>query len=292
MTELSALTNESLLQNLRALVQDERKLMRQVLEHLEEVERRRLHVAEGYPSLFEYCRQALGYSENEAYSRISSMRLMRQVPEVKAKLETGSLNITNLTLAQTLFRREPEKFATLEKKSALLDEFAGKSKRECERIAAKLAPGAINADREIPRAPDQTELRVTLSDAALAKLQRLKELTGKTDYADLLEHLADFALAKKDPAQGRPARSVGPAQGRSVPISLKRAVWKRDDFRCTYVSSGRRCTSRYRLQVDHINPWAAGGATELSNLRLLCPAHNRQAAIRAYGPRKMAAYFR
>jgi len=31
----------------------------------------------------------------------------------------------------------------------------------------------------------------------------------------------------------------------------------------------------YGLEIDHLDPWALGGATELDNLALLCTHHHR-----------------
>ena len=66
-------------------------------------------------------------------------------------------------------------------------------------------------------------------------------------------------------------------RSRYIPVAVKRAVWRRDQGCCSYVDrhSGRRCGSRYRLEIDHIVPFALGGATELLNLRLHCRAHHR-----------------
>ena len=54
-------------------------------------------------------------------------------------------------------------------------------------------------------------------------------------------------------------------------------MWRRDHGCCSYVDphSGRRCGSRYRLEIDHVVPFALGGATELANLRVRCRAHHR-----------------
>ena len=67
------------------------------------------------------------------------------------------------------------------------------------------------------------------------------------------------------------------AAGRAIPAAVKRQVWERDQGCCSYVDrrSGRRCGSRYLLQVDHIFPYALGGSAEPDNLRLLCAAHHR-----------------
>jgi 5-methylcytosine-specific restriction endonuclease McrA len=62
---------------------------------------------------------------------------------------------------------------------------------------------------------------------------------------------------------------------------------------CAYVSlEGRRCGSRTALQVDHIRPFAAGGGNDVSNLRLLCAAHNRLAAVQTLGAHVMGRFWR
>ena len=61
------------------------------------------------------------------------------------------------------------------------------------------------------------------------------------------------------------------AGSRSVhPAAVRREVWRRDEGCCSYVDphSGRRCGSRYRLEIDHIVPFALGGGAEPGDLRL------------------------
>ena len=67
------------------------------------------------------------------------------------------------------------------------------------------------------------------------------------------------------------------SRSRYIPVAVKREVWRRDQGRCSYVDrhSGRRCGSRYRLEIDHIVPFALGGPTDLVNLRVRCRAHHR-----------------
>ena len=70
---------------------------------------------------------------------------------------------------------------------------------------------------------------------------------------------------------------MGGGTGRAIPAVVKRAVWRRDQGRCSYVdrTSGRRCGSQHLLQIDHVVPYARGGAAEPNNLRLLSAAHHR-----------------
>ena len=75
------------------------------------------------------------------------------------------------------------------------------------------------------------------------------------------------------PAAAKPIKS----SGRSIPAEVKREVWRRDLGCCTYVDrhTGRRCGSRFFLELDHIVPVARGGGAEPANLRLRCAAHHR-----------------
>ena len=59
------------------------------------------------------------------------------------------------------------------------------------------------------------------------------------------------------------------ARTRTIPASLRRALQDRDRG-CRFPGCGLRFT-----QGHHIRHWAAGGATTLSNLVLLCRRHHR-----------------
>jgi hypothetical protein len=65
-------------------------------------------------------------------------------------------------------------------------------------------------------------------------------------------------------------------RSRNIPAELQRQVWERDGGRCTFVGpDGRRCGSRWKLEIDHIEPFALGGTPELHLLRLRCRPHVR-----------------
>ena len=92
-----------------------------------------------------------------------------------------------------------------------------------------------------------------------------------------------MGTAERSPALERhlaALRCVGAVPGsrsRYIPAVVRREVWRRDQGCCSYVDphSGRRCGSRYRLEIDHIVPFALGGGAEPENLRLRCGAHHR-----------------
>ncbi len=80
---------------------------------------------------------------------------------------------------------------------------------------------------------------------------------------------------------------------RHVPDNVRDDVFVRDAGQCTFVGwNGVRCSCKKGLQLDHIKPFAAGGTHDLSNLRLLCGAHNRLAAERTLGKHVMQPFWR
>ena len=85
------------------------------------------------------------------------------------------------------------------------------------------------------------------------------------------------ATAPRDSAAHERSAARPGVPSRSIPVAVRREVWRRDQGCCSYVdqASGRRCGSRYRLQTDHIVPFALGGDAQPSNLRLSCAAHHR-----------------
>ena len=69
---LSGLTDHELLARVQKLRGGERETTLEILRHLNEVERRKLHLTLGYSSMFVYCTEHLCYSESSAGRRVQS----------------------------------------------------------------------------------------------------------------------------------------------------------------------------------------------------------------------------
>jgi len=65
---------------------------------------------------------------------------------------------------------------------------------------------------------------------------------------------------------------------------VKRAVWSRDDGKCTWpLDSGGICGSTLRLEIDHVVPRGRGGPSTIDNCRLTCRMNDQLAARQVYG---------
>jgi hypothetical protein len=70
LSSLTRLSDGALVARVKDLVVRDRDLTAEIVAHLAELDTRDVHLREGYPSLFVYCRDALGLSAWEAYNRI------------------------------------------------------------------------------------------------------------------------------------------------------------------------------------------------------------------------------
>jgi 5-methylcytosine-specific restriction endonuclease McrA len=85
-------------------------------------------------------------------------------------------------------------------------------------------------------------------------------------------------------ARPSPIDSQRTKHARRPTAAVARAVWQRDQSRCTYLDQrGQRCRETSMLEYHHEHAWALGGATTLDNLTLRCPAHNALAAEEDFG---------
>ena len=291
---LKQFTDQALLNSMETLAGKEREVLTAVLWHLREIDRRRLFCDLGFSSLFAYCTKNLRYSEDQACRRINAARLLKDLPEVEEKLNSGAITLTNASLAQNFFRQEK---MSLEKKRELLAQLENKTTRETEEIIATMNPKAKAPDKIKPAANDQVTITFTAPKRLEEKLNKLKALLAHShpniSLAELIEILADAHLEKPDPAK-KPKRETKPESpgatrvpakpSRSIPAKLRRQVHLRDQDQCT------NCQTKHALQVDHIIPIALGGHTTLENLRLLCRSCNQRAAIQKLGMEKMETF--
>ncbi len=309
LTALKKLSDPELIGSLKNLITKERAVLTEILHHLKEVENRKLHLAQGYSSLFAYLTEGLGYSEAAAQRRLQSMRLIQSVPEVEQKLESGELSLSVASQLQSFLQNQDkrrkevgQKPISQEAKQALVEQFKGTSARQCEQQLAQLAPESV-LPREKVRAitEDAFLLQFTVHQGLLSKINQLKALWSNQNpegnMEKLLEKLVDMALEKADPIQKKPKKQgvlpkseVKQGYSRYIPKSLRVRIWQRDRGQCQYrdPKSGRICRSNHLLEIDHVYPLALRGENSPDNLRLLCRSHNqyRQERLEAMGSRR------
>src|SRR5688572_3342432 len=320
-------TDDDLLGHAQMLAGRDRWPTAALLAHLGEIESRGLHRVAGHSSMFAYCVDELRLSEDAAYKRIQVARAARKFPALLDALADGRLHLTgaNLLVPHLTPGNVDELLAAAKhaRKSAIEELLSRRFPRMEALLAPKvpsvrpaapvavprLAPAqaevtrvdATEAERVAPTvelAPALYDVRATIGQATHAKLEMarsfLRHSVPNGDFAAILDRALDALLVEcervKCAATPRPRRKVRPSTSkRHVPAEVKRAVWRRDGGRCTFVGAGgRRCGSRDFLEFDHVEPVARGGGATEDGVRILCRAHNNLEAERVFGASFMA----
>jgi hypothetical protein len=318
---LSQMSNEQVVASLRTLVGEGNRIVAKIVAFLVEVEERRIYLELACSSMFDFCVRKLGFSDGEAFRRITASRLARRFPRIIDAVASGRVHLSNLVLLRDHFSEDNVE--------DLLERAAGRSKREVEELVARLAPKPDVAS-SIRKVPERVVLAVqnTLPAAAVGKPPRPKpqvlvqplsearyrvQLTASAQLRDKLEHArrlkshshpngdlatvieeaVDLLIEKLEKAKlgktDRPRQSVGaspvpPKDAARVTASARREVISRDGLQCSFIgTNGERCPAREHLEFDHRMPRALGGTGEAANVRLLCRSHNRLAAERVFG---------
>jgi hypothetical protein len=272
-SQLQRMDGKDLLAATHDLASRARVLEADLVEHLAEIDTRALYLERAFPSMFAFCLGELGFSGDVAFNRIVVARAGRKLPAVMDALRSGRVHLTGLRLLA--------RHLTQENHLEVLAEAAGKSKREIEEIVARLAPRPPGADliRHVPDPPatqdgaasavprdpdgqvitplsaDSFKVQFTASLALRNKLLEARDLLWHQDpkgrLAAVVEKGLDlliekvkkerFAIVRKP--RKKPEDVNGKASSRELPDAIKRAVYERDQGRCTFTDEkGRRCT--------------------------------------------------
>jgi len=271
---IKKLSDQELLAKIQNLVNVERMTLEKILEHLQEIQRRRLYADLGYSSLFKYLVKELGYSEAAAARRIGALKLVNKVPEAKFMIASGELN---LTVASQAYQYTKEKNKNDVRK--VLDKVRNKTKNEASLEFSKMGLRGTAEKQEYkkPISDKRTRIHVNISNETLKKLEKIKALK-KLSTEQAIDYALNLALSKYESSLKKINQSKG-TKGRKVPTALKKAVLKRANNQCEFTG----CDETRYLEIEHVVPFAKGGKHHLSNLKLYCKTHNQRSAIKEFG---------
>jgi hypothetical protein len=155
-----------------------------------------------------------------------------------------------------------------------------------------------------PKTAELSRVHITVSRAFLRKLDTARDALSHShpgaSEQEILEAGLDLLLERsakrkglvKTPRSVPTQRAPPPSRSRYIPAHIRREVWKRDQGKCQWgMEDGTVCGSTYRVQLDHIEPFARGWTFDSGDaLVCLCQGHNDIAARRAFGNSMMDRY--
>ena len=302
MEDFSKMPDKELLHSLKILARDERRNLPRILARLAELRRRDTVLKRGFPSLYEYCRRELRWSESETARRIHASKAANDFPVLYPMLWCGRLSLSTVSMLAP--HLTPDNHRTLIKQAL------GKKLREVEALVATISPRSETPDRirplgvmpstapikdtsadrsgslfaaldttptpapaktVAPAAPARVEFTFTAEEALARDVERARELLRNKHpwcrLEDVFREAVATLLDRLDPGRRQSPRArqarAGAAPTRVIPRHIKAAVWRRDGGKCVFAAGdGRRCGSRVFLEYDHVKPWALGGVSD------------------------------
>ena len=146
---LKSLADDELLAELSSIVGRRNQITAEFLAYLAELDERQLFLDLGFASLFEYCVERLGLCESTAGRHIAAARVCRNHPELFARVASGALHASALSLLR--------KHLTPENAAELFELCEHRSMRKIEELLAARFPRPDVRDL-VRRLPAQARL--------------------------------------------------------------------------------------------------------------------------------------
>lgn len=105
-----------------------------IVAYLSAIAERRLHLEDGFSSMFKYCQKRQGMSEGEAFLRLNAVKLARRFPVLFQKLANREIHLSALRLLR--------KHLTPQNHLQLIQEASGKTKMQVLELLARHFPRA------------------------------------------------------------------------------------------------------------------------------------------------------
>jgi len=175
MNDFRYLKNQELLEKLHRLVGLEKKTTAEIVAMIAEVDRRKLFLDLGHTSLFSYLTTGMGYTPASAQRRIDAARLLSSVPEMRGELESGALNLMQISVLSQSLRQK---------------------KKESPKVSLGVGEKRVQQDESL-------RLELTLSKEQQEKLQLARKLLShkhpSLSWAELFSVLAEELIKRRDP---------------------------------------------------------------------------------------------
>ena len=143
-----------------------KKCEAELIDVLIRVHNEKVYAILGYSSLFAYIVRELGLSESVAYNLMAVSKAVRVVPELKAKIENGSINLSSARRIAPVLTRENQT-ECFTKASTL-------SQRALEKEITKIRPQAATPEKAKYTSPDRVKLELGLSERTMLRFRKLQ----------------------------------------------------------------------------------------------------------------------
>ncbi len=192
-------------QHMRSLFAREKDLIQDILLAIKEIDARRLYLELGYPNLFSYLTQGVGYSEGSTQRRIDGARLLKELPEVRSMIQSGEIKLSQVAMVQKAARqvlKNHNKKVTSSEKKTLLNNLTKKNYSETQHEIARFFELPVLKETKKTRQSDgSVRLEISLSKELFEKIEKAQQLLSHSipsgDVVKYLEYVTEKVIQAK-----------------------------------------------------------------------------------------------
>ncbi|MBC7466908.1 MAG: DUF222 domain-containing protein [Bdellovibrio sp.] len=245
---LGHLDDQALTAKIKKLAAIERKLTQVMIQHIAEVDRRKLYLRRAYSSLYEYLTIEIGYSEGAAQRRIDAARLLRSVPELAQKIEQGSIKLSQVSYMQKVCRqikKDSGQTISADVRHRLLNEIENKGISATQSIVAQALNLSVQTEEVVKKtyqADESVRVELTFSKAQMSLVTEAQELLSNTTgggLKDTLLYLVENFLKSNRSDSQKSSQKEKPKGGGQLQVKNNDNDNLTKHFKCTTDGSGK-----------------------------------------------------
>lgn len=192
-------------QKLRSLVRQEREILCQILKTILEISHRRSYLELGFPNLFSYLVDGIGYSNGSAQRRIDAARLIGEIPELEIQIELGQVKLTQITLVEKA-AREVYKTSNIkvrpQDKRKILQQITNQSFQKSQyKVAEFFELQVVEPSKQQVQADGSVRVELTLSKELYENIQTAQALIShavpSSDLVRYIEYVTSVLIQQK-----------------------------------------------------------------------------------------------
>lgn len=199
------LTALQLDRQIKSLAGQERELLCQVIQTIQEIHRRRSYLDLGFANLYSYLTEGIGYSTGSAHRRIEAARLVTEIPEILAEIKSGDLKLTQVTLVQHAAREKtkisPNPVTTQDKQEILKQITHHNFEHSQQQVAAYFDLPIKDQTKLKIQADQSIRMELTIPTDLFEDMKKAQGLISHSvpsaDWVSYLRYVTDQTLKQK-----------------------------------------------------------------------------------------------
>jgi hypothetical protein len=196
-------------QKIQSLVQREREALEELVVELFHLDAVRGFEQFGHNNLFNYLTKRIGYSAGTAQRRIDACRLLKDVPELGAKIGSGALDLHHLTTVSKAIRQvgKTRKISVKEKREVLMQIEKCSEASTQQKVASFFDLEVITQTKRSVQKDSSVRYEISVTSKVAEMIEQAQALVSHAvptkNLADYLEYVSARIIKEKS----QPARA-------------------------------------------------------------------------------------